>query len=511
MDLNDTVRDQVLKINPQSYWLDSTAETDYPVLSEDIRCDIAIIGGGMAGLTAAYLLKQEGVKVAVLEADRILQGASGHTTAKITSQHGLIYDSIKSKMGSEKAQIYADANEFAIQWIKDLIKEKGISCDLEERSAYIYTQSEQYVQKIADEAKTSALLGIRAEYLGEIPLPFPVKAALRFDGQAQFHPRKYLLALAEGIPGGGSYIFERSRAVEIREGDPVVIRTAAGVEVHVGKVIVASHYPFHDKPGLYFARIYPERSYVLGVTIKEKFPAGMYIAAEGPGRSLRAQKYDGGEMVLVGGENHKTGHGKSTLDHYVNLRAFAEETFTVKEYLYRWSTHDCVTVDQVPYIGQLDPTTPNLYVATGFRKWGMTQSTVSALILRELLLKGDHPWLPLYNPSRFTPGASAANFMKENLDVAVNFIAGKINPGDAAGEIEENQGKVINVAGQRVGAYRDAGGELHRVDTTCTHMYCELNWNDAETTWDCPCHGSRFTVDGDIVEGPAVKPLNKLE
>jgi glycine/D-amino acid oxidase-like deaminating enzyme/nitrite reductase/ring-hydroxylating ferredoxin subunit len=414
-------------------------------------------------------------------------------------------------MGPEMAQIYADANESAIQWIKGLIAEKGIHCDLEERSAYIYTQSDQNVQKIAAEAETAASLGIRAFYLDEIPLPFPVKAALRFDGQAQFHPRKYLLPLSEDIPGEGCHIFEQTRAVEIREGDPVIIRTASGAEVRADKVIVASHYPFHDKPGLYFARIHLERSYVLGITIKEKFPEGMYITAEGPGRSLRAQNYEDGEMILVGGESHKTGHGKSTLEHYANLYAFAEEIFTVKKHLYRWSTHDCVTLDQVPYIGQLGPTAPNIYVATGFRKWGMTQSTVSALILKELLFKGEHPWLPLYNPSRFTLSASAVSLIKENTDVAVNFAAGKIVPGANLEEVEPNRGLVVSVDGRRAGAYRDARGDLHCVDTTCTHMRCELNWNDAETTWDCPCHGSRFTVDGDIVEGPAVTPLNKLK
>lgn len=501
----------VLKINPQSYWIASTNKTNYPELKYDINVDVAIVGGGMVGITTGFLLKKEGLKVAVLEADGILQGTTGHTTAKITSQHDLIYSHIKSQMGIDKARLYAEANEFAIKTIAGLVEERNIDCDFHWQPAYIYTQSNEYVQKIIDETKTAIELGITAEYVEDLPLPFPIKAGLRFDNQAEFHPRKYLLSLAKDIPGDGSHIFENTKAVDIKQGQSPTVITRDGKKVMASHVIVASHYPFYDMPGLYFTRIYPDRSYVLGITMKDKFPKGMFINAETPTRSLRAQRQGDKEIVLIGGEDHKTGHGKSTVVHYENLRDFANGTFQVEDILYRWSTQDCMTLDGVPYIGQLAASTDNIYVATGFGKWGMTNSTVSAILLKDLIVGKENPWANLYDPSRFTPMASATNFIVQNTDVAINFVAGKLSPSSLGKDIEKNEAKLIDIDGKKVGAYRDAKGDMHFVDTTCTHLGCETKWNDAEATWDCPCHGSRYSPEGDVVEGPTVKPLSKIK
>lgn len=492
---------------PESYWIASTPQTNYPPLNEDINVDVAIVGGGMVGITTALLLKQEGLKVAVIEADRIIQGTTGHTTAKITSQHNLIYDKIQKQMSKEMAQQYADANESAINMIANLVEQKNIDCDFIRQSSYVYTQSDNYVQKIADEANTASGLGIKASYLEEIPLPFKVKAAVRFDNQGQFHPRKYLLSLASEISGDGCYIFEQTRVIGLEEGDLYSIITNQKGKVTAPRVIIASHYPFYNKEGLYFARIYSERSYVLGIKINEKYPGGMYITAEDPARSLRSQDTTDGEIVLVSGEHHKTGQGKNTMEHYVNLEKFAYDTFNVQNILYRWSTQDCMTLDDVPYIGHFKADTPNLYIATGFGKWGMTNSTVSAMLLKDLIIKGESPWKDVYNPSRFTPGASAKNFIVENANVAEQFVSGKLQSVASDTDIKPGEAKVIEANGQRSGAYRDSHGTLHMVDTTCTHLGCELNFNEAEKTWDCPCHGSRFTYEGDIVEGPAYKTI----
>jgi glycine/D-amino acid oxidase-like deaminating enzyme/nitrite reductase/ring-hydroxylating ferredoxin subunit len=504
-------RDDFLKIGltetPQSYWTASTPETNYPSLEEDISVDAAIVGGGMVGITTALLLKREGMRVAVIEADRILQGTTAHTTAKVTSQHNLIYARIAMQMGEEKARQYAEANESAIKFIADLIEEKKIDCDFERRSAYVYTHEDSYVQQIKDEAETASRLGIKATYLEQIPLPFEVKGAVCFDGQAQFHPRKYLLSLAADIPDDGSYIFENTRAVDIEEGSMCLVVADSGKKVKAKNVIIASHYPFYDGMGFYFARLYPERSYALGVKMKERLPRGMYITAEDPGRSLRSQKFDSGELVLVVGEHHKTGQGGATLKHYEALRDFAQSAFDVIDIPYRWSTQDYNTADGVPYIGHLTKTTPNIYAAAGFGKWGMTNSTASSMIIRDLIVKGESPWEPVYNPSRFTPSASAKTFIKENANVAGRLISGKLTPVPHDLDVEEGQGKIMGVDGQRTGVYRDEKGTLHLVDTTCTHMGCELSWNEAEKSWDCPCHGSRFTYEGEIIDGPALKTI----
>lgn len=509
--MNHTKQDgKIFTTPPQSYWITSTPQTDYPTLKEDVKVDVVIVGGGMVGITVASLLKKEGLTVAVVEADRILQGTTGHTTAKLTSQHGLTYDKLKSQHGNERAKQYAEANEAAIHFVANTIKEKQIDCDFSWQPAYIYTQSDQYVKKIVQELEAASSLGIKASYLEETPLPFPVKAAIRFDDQAQFHPRKFLLALAKEIPGEGSHIFEMSPVVDVKDGNTYTVITRNGGKITAEKMIVASHYPFYDIPGLYFARLYVHRSYVLAGKIKETFPGGMYINAESPTRSLRSLPTENGELVMFIGDHHKAGQGEDTMNHYEHLREFAQQIYTLEDIPYRWSTQDCMPLDHVPYVGQITSFKPNAYVATGFRKWGMTNSIASSMIIRDLIIKGESPWAPVYDPSRFTPMASAKNFIVENLDVVGELYAGKISPVPDDVEVKIGEGKIVEIDGHRSGAYRDEKGTLHLVDTTCTHLGCELHWNAAENSWDCPCHGSRYSYNGDVLEGPTTKPLKKL-
>jgi len=493
---------------PNPFWIVSTPDTNYPALEQDVKVDVAIVGGGIAGISCAYLLVKEGVKVAIVEADRILHGTTGHTTAKITSQHSLIYARLKKEMGEEKAKQYAEANESAIHTIADIIEENKIDCDFKWCPAYVYTQSDKYMQDIEDEAKAASSLGIKASLLKEIPLPFPAKSALRFDGQAQFHPLKYLKALVPEILKNGSHIFEQTRAINIEKGKDYMVITNTGKKVSAGKVIIASHFPFFDGGGLYFSRIYAERSYVVGVTVKEKFPEGMFISAEDPVRSLRSQSFENGELILVGGDHHKTGQCDNTNIHYNNLIDFAKSSFEVQNIPYRWSTQDCMTVDGVPYVGSLTSQRPDIYVATGFGKWGMTNSTAAAMILKDIITKGASPWTSVYNPTRFP---NIKNLIVQNADVAANYVSGKLSTGADNEEISIGEAKVINVDGKLAGAYRDENDSLHIVDITCTHVGCELNWNDAERSWDCPCHGSRFDYEGKIVEGPALNSLKPIE
>ena len=255
--------------------------------------------------------------------------------------------------------------------------------------------------------------------------------------------------------------------------------------------------------------MYQERAYAVVVKAKESFPGGMYINAETPTRSLRSLPTTDGERILIVGEKHKTGHGQDLAKHYQNLMNFAQELFTVEEFPYRWSTQDCTTLDDIPYIGQMTSERPNLYIATGFRKWGMTNSTVSGMMLRDLIVKGESPWQDVYSPSRFN-AASAVKFIVQNSDVGVNFISGKLKPMQDISTVKPGEAHIAEVDGHRAGVYKDSNNAFHVVDTTCTHMGCEVQWNDAEHSWDCPCHGSRFTVDGQIVEGPAMKALERL-
>ena len=493
---------------PHSYWINSTPKTQYPSLTEDITVDVAIIGGGIAGISCAYLLKKEGLKVAVIEADHIAQGTSGHTTAKITSQHELIYNKIKNQMGEELAKQYAEANEFAIHEIKRIADENNINCDFVPQPSFVYTQQDKFIKEINDEVEVASNLGIKAAYVEELPLDIQIKAGIRFENQAQFHPRKYLLGLAKEINNNGSHIFEKSRVVDIEEGINYILTTAEGKKVTSEKVIIASHYPFYNKAGLYFSRIYTEMSYVVAFRAKEKYPGGMYINAEEPARSLRSQNSEDGELIFVGGDHHKTGQGVDTIKHYEALIDFAAHNFEVEDILYRWSTQDCMTLDGIPYVGHYTSKTPNLYIATGYGKWGMTNGMASAMLLKDLIIKEESPWKEVYNPSRRNLASSAKKFISHNFNVAVNLLEGKLSiPSDNV-EINLGEGEIIAINGKRYGAYRDEQGSLHVVNTTCTHMGCELNWNSAERSWDCPCHGSRFSYKGKVIEGPATKPLD---
>lgn len=502
-----TTDDFGFKNPPQPYWMASTRTTDYPALEQDTKADVIIVGGGIVGITTAYLLKQLNVTVAVIDADRIAQGATGHTTAKITSQHDLVYSKLIKHLGQERARQYAEANESAIGLIAQLVKEKEIDCDFSRQHAYLYTQSDKYIQKIQNEVEDARSLGIGARYLEQLPLPLEIKAAECFENQAQFHPRKYVLALASQIPGDGSYIFEQTRAVDFHEGNPCTVITESGHKVTAEHMVIATRFPAYGSTGYYFARMCPERSYALGIRIKGEYPGGMYITAEEPGRSLRFAPADGGDLLIVGGEHHKPGQGPNTNQHYANLVDFARKTFDVTEMLYRWSTQDYTTLDDIPYVGRITSKSPNVYVATGFRKWGMTNSTASAMLLKDLIVKGESPWAPVYDPSRFEADPMIKNLVKTNFYVATHLIGDKLKNVPKVPDLKPGEAQVISHDGNKIGVYKDEKGKTHAVDVTCTHMGCELGWNAAELSWDCACHGSRFTYEGEIIEGPALHTL----
>lgn len=502
------MKNNILSIPSLSYWSDSVKLDNYSKLQEDKSFDVAVVGGGITGITTAYFLKNEGMSVALIDAGKILNGTSAHTTAKITSQHSLIYDKIKRKFGHEMSEIYANANETAIKEISNLVSKLNIDCDFSWQPAFTYIQDEKNIQKLYDEVEAAKNCGIMASFEEKLDIPINIKGAVKFENQAQFHPLKYLKALVEKIQSDSCEIYENTRVMDIQdEGDFKALLTNTPYKIKASKVVICSHFPCYDGLGMYFTRIYPERSYIIAAKIKEKFPEGMYINIENPTRSMRACKSKDMNLVLFGGENHKTGQSENTLSHYENLAGFANDIYSVEEFCYRWSAQDYTTMDEIPYIGKHSTGIQNIFVATGFGKWGMTNSMVAALIFKDIFTKGSSHWSKLYDPTRFTPIASAANFIKENTNVAGQFILGKLESLESDIQITIGEGKVVNVKGSKIGVYKDKEGKLHYVNTTCTHLGCELKWNPAEVTWDCPCHGSRFSIDGVILDGPAKEKL----
>ena len=497
---------------PEPFWREISLPP-FEKLTENLTVDVAIVGGGITGITAGYLLRKEGLKVAILEAGTILNGTTGHTTAKITAQHGLIYDELIQHFGEEKARLYYQSADNALNFVKKTIQEKSIDCDFSEEDAFIYSITDEYASKIQKEADAYQTLGINGSLLTSIPFDIPVKNALMMKGQAQFHPLKYLKQLVLDFIEAGGLIFEQTTATDIEDGDDPKIITREGHRVSCKYVISASHFPFFDGMGLYFTRMYAERSYIIGVKTKRPFPGGMYISADDPTRSLRYTPVNGEPLVLIGGENHKTGQGPDTMLHYLALEAFAEKTLGIEEYVYRWSAQDLITLDKVPYIGPVTADKPNILVATGYRKWGMTNGTTAAMLLTDIILKKENPYRDLFSPSRFKKAdPDIKKFISFNANVAGHLLKGKLEfvPKDPS-DLQIDEGSVVMVNGKRAGAYKDPEGKLHIVDTTCTHLGCECEWNHGERTWDCPCHGSRYSYDGEVLNGPTEKPLRKIE
>jgi len=493
-----------------SVWIETgPPQPERAELRESVRADVAVIGGGIVGITTALLLQEAGARVVLLEGNQLARGVSGHTTAKVSSQHGLIYSHLRSAFGADAARTYGDANEAALRWIADRVGRDGIDCDFRRRSSYVYVTTGAKRSQVEDELRAATEAGLPASLAETTPLPYPVEAAVRFDDQAEFHVRKYLLALADRAEAAGCEIYERSHAVEVGADDDCVVKTPGG-RVTADRVVVATHYPFLDR-SLAFARVHPQRSYAIACRIAGSPPDGMFISGDSPTRSVRGVPLRGEELLLVGGEGHRPGTGGDTEERYQRLEAFAREHWDVASVDYRWSSQDNRTIDSVPYVGRLTPRSDRVFMATGFAKWGMTGGTAAALLLADLARDRDNPWTALFDPNRFKPLASATRLVKENAEVGLHFFGDRLTkPGSRSIEdLGPGEADIVRHEGERVAAYRDEDGVLTAVSPTCTHLGCQVNWNRAEKSWDCPCHGSRFAPDGDVLHGPAVHRLER--
>ena len=398
-----------------------------------------MIGGGIVGVTAALLLHEAGARVVLLEANRIGHGVTGHTTAKVSSQHGLIYSQLRSSHGADAARAYGAANEDALAWIAERVERDGIDCDFRVRPAYAYSSQRSDIE---DETEAAVEAGLPAMLVERTPLPYPVAAAVRFDGQAEFHAHKYLLALADRLPE----VYEHTHAVQV--GDAV--RTPGG-RVTAEHTIVATHFPFPDR-SLAFARVHPQRSYAIACRIAGTPPEGMFISADSPTRSIRGIPAGDEELLLVGGEGHRTGTGGDTERRYRALEDFAREHWDVRSVDYRWSAQDNTSVDGLPLVGRMTPFEPRVLMATGFAKWGMTNGTAAARLLTDLVLGRDNPYASLFDPVRLNPRASALKLVTENAKAGVRFVSDRISkPG--RGTIEDlprGEGAIVRHRGEKV-------------------------------------------------------------
>jgi glycine/D-amino acid oxidase-like deaminating enzyme/nitrite reductase/ring-hydroxylating ferredoxin subunit len=495
-----------------SYWIASTPETEHPSLDTDIEVDAAVIGGGLVGVTTAYLLQSEGLEVALIERDRVLQGATGNTTAKVTWGHGLIYQRLEEKHGTDTARLYGTANAEGLDLLTRLVDESGVECDLDRKSNYVYVESASELDSIQREARVCDRIGMSVRVVTDTTLPYPVAGAVEQVDQAQFHPRKYGLGLLGAFLAAGGSVYERSPATELDEGDRCTVKAARG-SVTASNIVVATHYPFINR-ALLFPRVHPKRSYAIaGVVDPSVLPDGMFISSDQPTRSIRTIPDGDRVLLMVGGEGHAVGQKYDTDTCYANLEDWARERFGMTEPSYRWSTQDGVSVDTIPFVGRYRDGVENVYVATAFGKWGFTNGTIGSKLIADGILGRENAYADLYNPRRLPVRASVEKLLTENAKVAAHFFGDRakhpqrrslesLQPGEAA---------VDEMGLSPVAGYRDPAGDLHKVSAVCTHLGCVVAWNAAEQTWDCPCHGSRFAFDGNVIQGPAVKDLERRD
>ena len=430
-----------------SLWAETAKLPSFPSLEQDLKTDILIVGGGMAGLLCACALNRACADYALIEADRICGGVTRNTTAKITSQHGLIYDKLIGEYDVETARLYYEANQAAMSSFRRLAAD--YPCQMETKPAFVYTTGS--TEKLEKELRALERIGSKAGYRDSLPLPFAVTGAIEFEEQAQFHP----LLLAAGIAAGLN-IYEHTPARGF-EGNTIYTDK---VRIEAKKILIATHFPIINKHGGYFLKLFQDRSYVLALE-NAPDPAGMFIGAEGCGPSIRSS----GDLLLFGGGAHPTGKKGGG---YAELEALARSCYPGARIKYRWAAQDCMSLDGIPYIGRYGKNTPELYVATGFNKWGMTSSMVSAMILSDLLLERENPYAKVFSPQRSS--------MHPQL---------------------------------LVNAFHAAANLLTPTRPRCPHMGCALKWNEEEQSWDCPCHGSRFTAEGELLDGPATGNLKK--
>jgi len=493
---------------PASYWIESSPAGDHRPLSEDAEVDVAVVSGGIAGICTAWELVRAGRSVRVFETDRVAAAVTGHTTGRLSAAHPWIYRPLRERLGSEAAALYARSQQRAVDDVAATAAELGIDCELERRPSHVFTTDEEQIEGLRAEADAVKEAGLEASYVTETDLPFTVAGALRVEDQIQFHPRRYLLGLVAAITARGGRVHERTRVTDIEPGEPCVLHTEDGATVRARDVVVATLAPVFEQIRL-STRLSAVRELVVAAPIPaEADPGGMYITRELGTRSVRtAPLADGRRLLLITGEAFTPGSG-DVAERYERLVDWGREHFGITEVAYRWSAQDTETTDTLPWVGPA-PATDHVYIATGYARSGMSHGVMSGRLLADLLTGRTPPWAHLYDPRRVHPVHEAPAAAKNSLNIAGHYVRDRIGAlgSGSVEDIPAGSGRVLTVGGRPCAVYRDEDGQVSAISAECTHRGCLVAFNETEKTWECPCHGSRFTTDGAILDGPANRPL----
>lgn len=479
----------------------TTPSTLYPALKGDASTDVCVIGGGIGGILAGYQLAERGLKVMVLEAARVCGGVTGYTTAKVTSGHGIVYKSLIAHSDMAHARSYADANQWGVDWIAA----QDVDCDLQRKPMLVFAEDEKQESTLRQEFEACRSLNLPVSWTNEVDLPLKTYGAIRYADQVEMHPRKFVLAMAEKIEKLGGVIHELTRVTTVREGEPTVVETEKG-SVVCRYVVQATNYPIYD-PGMYFALLSPYRDYALAARVDGPLPHSMSINSTSETHAFRSA----GDLLIVSGFSHKVGQADPR-EHYRLLEEFTRRYFKVKEIPYRWSTQDVRTPDRMPFIGPITSMRKRTHLITGFSAWGMAASAYAGRIVADHITGKPNAWAEHFAPrtgSGFVE--TAKELVIENANVARHFIGDKLTDTEplAVEQLPAGEGAILKHDGRKVAAYRDHSGALYGVSPVCTHLGCDVHWNASEKSWDCPCHGSRFDYCGNVLQGPAVKPLER--
>ena len=498
-------------MHTKSLWVATTSKTSFPQLKENLSTDVAIVGGGITGLTTAILLLQAGKKVVVVDNAEIAMGETGYTSAHLTQVLDMRYHTLHSKFGEEQTRLIASSKRAAIQKIEELSLQYGISCGFQYVPGVLFSESKAGDDELNRELEAMNLAELSAEMVQGTALPFETRKALRIPHQAQFHPREYLLPLAQKIIQLGGKIYENTRVIDVQDGTPCVVSTERH-KIKAAQVLLSANVPVTNWLFLN-TKIAAYRTYAIAAVSNKSIPAGLYWDLQDPYHYIRSYKnLDDEEYLVIGGEDHKTGTVTDTEACFKKLEEYAKNHFDIGAIPYKWSGQIIEPVDGLPYIG-LNSMSKHVYVSTGYSGNGLTYGTLGAMIVSDLILGKANPWAKLYTATRLNVLASAERFIAENAGVVGHFVADHLHPSDehSLDNVKPEEGKVLSIQGHQIAAYRSAGGTLHCVSAICPHMKGVVHWNKAESSWDCPCHGSRFDKDGKVLNGPALTDLAPVQ
>jgi glycine/D-amino acid oxidase-like deaminating enzyme/nitrite reductase/ring-hydroxylating ferredoxin subunit len=472
--------------------------------------DVLIVGAGITGMTAGLLLQNAGKKVLIVDARRPGFGTTGGTSAHINTFADTTYTEAKSAFGEAGAQLFAEAVNEGYQLIKTIIESYQIDCDFEIKPGYLYAENADQVKQLEDVYNGAVEVGVPVEYVNDVPTPVNYQKALLFPAQAQFHPLKYLRGLQTAFEKAGGKLLEETMIDAIAKDVDGHIAKAGELRIRATSVIYATHIP--PKITSFSFRCAPYRSYVLAVKLKgTNYPDALIYDMEEPYHYFRTHLIDGQPLLLIGGNDHKTGHDDPEKA-FEDLEKYARKYYSVSSVKYRWSSQYFIPVDGFPYIGQMPEASACTYCATGYNGNGMMLGSIAAQILCDLIVKQESPYEKIFSPSRIKPIDGFTEFVKENADVAYHFVADRLSvkETDSLQRIPKGSGKVVEFEGKKIAAYRDEEGELHTLSPVCTHAGCIVNWNPSEKSWDCPCHGARYAIDGKVLTGPTDRDLPQL-